>query len=105
MIIKRHFAPRRAGWRGGDLHIQLRMGYGRASRVRRGDDLGTAGFGRLRVVSSHDVRSRSLSNLGRVVHCWVARLGRGRAGQESVSRSESADPIPSRAWSGQRGDQ
>jgi hypothetical protein len=80
MIIKRHFAPRRAGWRGGDLNLQLRMGYGRASRVLRGDDLGTAGFGRLRGVSSHDVRSRSLSNLGRVVRCWIARLGRGRAG-------------------------
>jgi len=28
--------------------MQFRMGYGRASRVLRGDGLGTAGFGRLR---------------------------------------------------------
>src|SRR6266516_436402 len=32
--------------RGGDLNKQLRLGCGRASRVLRGDDLGTAGFGR-----------------------------------------------------------
>jgi hypothetical protein len=33
MIIKRHFARRHPAWRGGDLNIQLRIGYSRASRV------------------------------------------------------------------------
>ena len=81
MIIKRHVAPRRVGWRGDDLGTaelwEVAGGVITRCAVKESEQSGTRG----------------------------ALLGRsprqGRQAKRVYQRSESADPIPSRAWSGQ----